>query len=191
MIRPHRLLLLLFIVTLLSQTTFTIDVVRTLSADYPLKPMTLGSAVGAPWPAITEVSARAAAAGLRVGDRVLAIEGRKPRNQSDFAEAVHAKHPGDRLTVSVERDGRAVDIAAPLTAFSTWWSFALSTLLFMPWLSILLGFWVAAVRPRDLRAWLVLGILLGLRQMLRPAVLDPQGWGVDVAVIVLPFRDLA
>lgn len=49
MIRPYRLLLLLFIVTLLSQITFTIDVARTLSGDYPLKPMSLGS----PWPSIT------------------------------------------------------------------------------------------------------------------------------------------
>ena len=41
MIRLHRLLLLLFMITLLSQVTFTIDVVRTLSGDYPVKPILL------------------------------------------------------------------------------------------------------------------------------------------------------
>src|SRR5260370_31399124 len=90
MIRPHRLLLVLFVVTLFSQITFTIDVVRTLSGDYPLKPVVLG----APWPSITSLSEPTQAAGLRKGDRVTAIEGRSPRGSGDLAQAVHAKYPG-------------------------------------------------------------------------------------------------
>ena len=87
-----------------------------------------------------------------------------------------AKHPGDRLTITVERDGRQVEFQPSLQPFSIWWSFALIILIFMPWLSILLGFWVAAMRPRDAHAWLVLGILLGLSQVMRPPELDPRGW---------------
>ena len=166
MIRLHRLLLLLFVITLLSQVTFTIDVVRTLNGDYPVKPVVLG----APWPTITSLSEPALAAGLRRGDRVIAIEGVDPRGTGDLAQAVHAKHPGERLTITVERNGKPVDFQRPWNPSPIWWSFALITLIFMPWLSILLGFWVTAMRPRDARAWLVLGILLGLSQMMRPTV---------------------
>jgi phosphoserine phosphatase RsbU/P len=187
MIRPYRLLLVLFIVTLLSQTTFTIDVARTLSGGYPLAPMALGS----PWPSITSLSSPAEAAGLRKGDRVIAIEGRAPRGDGDLAQVVHAKYPGARLTITVERDGKPVDFQAPLEPFHIWWSVALINLIFMPWLSILLGFWVTAVRPRDTHAWLVLGILLGLSQTIRPGVLDPRGWPFDIGLIGVAVRDLA
>ena len=90
MIRPHRLLLLLFIVTLLSQITFTIDLVRTLSGDYPVAPLVLGS----PWPAITSLSEPALAAGLRRGDRVVTIEGLRPRGAGDLARAVRVLSSG-------------------------------------------------------------------------------------------------
>ena len=83
MIRLHRLLLLLFIITLLSQVTFTIDLVRTLNGDYPVKPVVLG----APWPTITSLSEPALAAGLSRSDRVIAIESLRPRGAGDMARA--------------------------------------------------------------------------------------------------------
>ena len=61
----------------------------------------------------------------------------------------------------------------------------------MPWLSILLGFWVAAMRPRDAHAWLVLGILLGLSQIIRPPELDPRGWPSAIGPTAVAFRELA
>ena len=187
MIRLHRLLLLLFIITLLSQVTFTIDVVRTLSGDYPVKPVVLG----APWPTITNLSEPALAAGLRRGDRVIAIEGLRPRGAGDLARAVRVKHPGDRVTITVERGGAQLEFQPTLQPLSIWWSFALIILIFMPWLSILLGFWVAAMRPRDAHAWLVLGILLGLSQIIRPPELDPRGWPSAIGPIAVTFRELA
>jgi len=187
MIRPHRLLLVLFAITLLSQITFTIDVVRTLSGDYPVKPVVLG----APWPTITSLSEPALAAGLRRGDHVIAIEGLPPRAAGDMARAVRVKHPGDRVTITVERDGRQVEFRPSLQPLSIWWSFALIILIFMPWLSILLGFWVAAMRPRDAHAWLVLGILIGLSQVIRPPELDPRGWPSAIGPTAVAFRELA
>jgi len=186
MTRPHRLLLLLFLLTLVSQVTFTSDVIRTLRGDYPAKPITMG----APWPTIVNLSKPAETAGLRAGDSVLAIEGRAPRGTAVLAQAVHAKHPGDRLAITVQRDGRPLELHAPLEAFTSWWSFALIVLIFMPWLSILLGFWVTAMRPRDPRAWLVLGILLGLSQIMRPPAIDLRGWPSDFAPVAIGLRDL-
>ena len=185
--RHYRLLLVLFIVTIACQATFTTDVIRTLAGDYPVQPFALGS----PWPTIIRLSPGASGAGLRRGDRVIAIEGRAPAGESELARAVHGKHPGGRLTVTVERDGSPVEIQAPIDPYRMWWSFALITLIFMPWLSILLGFWVAAVRPRDGRAWLVFGILVGLSQLVRPGVIDPRGWAADFGFLALVFRPLA
>jgi len=51
----------------------------------------------------------------------------------------------------------------------------------MPWLCIVLGFWVAALRPDDKRAWLVLGILLGMSGLGRAALLDPAPMGLTRA----------
>ena len=77
MTRPHQLLLILFLLTLLSRVTFTSDVIRTLSGDYPVKPLTLAYHCQPVRPA--------EAAGLRAGDEVLAIDGRTPRFSSKAA----------------------------------------------------------------------------------------------------------
>ncbi len=187
--RHYRLLLFLFLVVIVCQGTFTIDVIRGLDGDYPLQPVTLGQ----PWPSITGLGAspKAFDAGLRLGDRVIAIEGRPPTSESDLAQAVHSKHPGDLLKITVDHGGKPVQIQTPLEPFTTWWSFSLITLIFMPWLSILLGFWVAAMRPRDSRAWLVLGILVGLSQVVRPGALDPRGWPSAIGPMAVAFRELA
>jgi sigma-B regulation protein RsbU (phosphoserine phosphatase) len=186
MSRQYRFLLLLFVIAILCQGTFTIDVIRTLRGDYPLKPI----ALGAPWPSITGLSREAFEAGLRRGDRVLAIEGRAPTGESDLARALHPKHPGQLLGITVERGGAPLEFHVPIQPFFTWWSFALISLIFMPWLSILVGFFVTLMRVRDPRAWLVLGILAGLSQLVRPEVLDPRGW-LDLGPIAVAFRELA
>jgi sigma-B regulation protein RsbU (phosphoserine phosphatase) len=77
-----------------------------------------------------------------------------------------------------------------LEPLRTWWLFAAVSFLFMPWLCILLGFWVAAVRPYDFRAWLVLGILLGLSHLQRQEVLDPRGWPTALAAVSMAFREI-
>jgi regulator of sigma E protease len=48
-------------------------------------------------------------AGIRAGDRILAVDGRPVRSPSDVAAATNAK-PGAEVTFSVERDGRAQDV---------------------------------------------------------------------------------
>jgi regulator of sigma E protease len=48
-------------------------------------------------------------AGIRAGDRILAVDGRPVRSPSDVAAATNAK-PGAEVTFSVEREGRAQDV---------------------------------------------------------------------------------
>jgi S1-C subfamily serine protease len=47
----------------------------------------------------------AAAAGLQVGDQVVAIDGHKIRDFSDLTIAVYSRTPGDKLKVEYLRGG--------------------------------------------------------------------------------------
>src|SRR5437588_10834372 len=96
--RAYRLLLILFAITMISQVTFSIDVVRSLGAGYPVRPIGFGD----PWPTVNDVSGPAEKAGIHKGDRVLIIEGRAPQ-PGDLPRIVHGKKPGEQLTVVVER----------------------------------------------------------------------------------------
>jgi sigma-B regulation protein RsbU (phosphoserine phosphatase) len=57
------------------------------------------------------------------------------------------------------------------------WFYAVVAWILMPAIAIVLGLWVTVGRPRDPRAWLMLGILLGMCQVTRISALDPLGWG--------------
>jgi sigma-B regulation protein RsbU (phosphoserine phosphatase) len=184
--RAHFWLAILFAFAIVNQTTYTIDVIRELAGDYPMRPFFIGDQ-----PVIAEVTRPALAAGLRRGDRVIAIEGRPYRNPRDLLQPIREKRPGQRLAVTIERDSRMSEVPITLEPLHAWWLFAAVSYLFMPWLSILLGFWVAALRPRDLRAWLVLGILLGMSQLARQGILDPRGWPTPLAVMSLAYFGVA
>ncbi len=173
-----------FLVVLISQTTFTADVIRELQGDYPDTPITLGD----PWPTIGNV---AYGGSVRVGDRVIAIDGRPVNGRSALAQAIRAHQPGQSLLVSVERDGRSVACPIVLRPTAQWWVFDVVWNLFMPWVSIALGFWVVAVRPRDVRAWAVLGILAGISQVFRSGSLDPLGWPSAVGIVSVFYLEIA
>src|SRR5437764_14991384 len=99
------LLGLVFLATAASQGTYTADVIRDLQQRYPVKPGLLGD----PWPTIRGLDPTARSAGLKVGDRVEAIDGRPARGWTDLALEVRSRHRGDELPVAVQRDGgRAV-----------------------------------------------------------------------------------
>ncbi|MGA3024418.1 MAG: SpoIIE family protein phosphatase [Bryobacteraceae bacterium] len=182
--RPRLWLALLFLVVVTSQSTFTVDVIRELSGDYPDTPIHPGY----PWPTVTSV---VYGGSVRAGDRVVTIDGRAPVGQKDLAQAIRAKKPGDTLRVVVDRAGRRVECAIVLRRVTRPWVFYVVWNLFMPWLSIVLGFWVVAVRPRDVRAWAVLGILVGLCQIERSSGLDPRGWPVVMGVVSIFYLNIA
>ncbi len=158
-----------------AQATYTADVIRLMSGNYPEAPFSLGN----PWPAVQSVDAAARSSGIAPGDRILAIDGRAPRGEVDLAKAVHAKGIGGLLDIALERGGRATETRVRIAAVSyrPAWPYAAIAWILMPVLAIGLGLWVAAVRPRDFRAWLMLGVLLGMSQMTRSGWINPLGWG--------------
>ena len=134
-----------------------------------------------------------AKAGLHNGDLVLSIDGVPYTGTHVLDEAV-AHPPADRiLTVVVRHRGTdlpAAGAAAELTVRvplqtvrqsgdNTAGRIAFRLMLYvaMPWFCIVLGFWVAAVRPRDPVAWLLLGLMLGFPNILGSAT---GAWGPGV-----------
>ncbi len=189
MSRLYPALAALFAFAVTSQITYTIDVVRNLRGDYPQKPF----AATGPEPVITFVNAAARQAGLRIGDRLVSIAGRAPEGTADLVQPVRARHPGDVLPVVIERNGRAESHDIVLTPANTMTSpvIAVVTWLFTPWLSLALGFWVTALRPRDNRAWMMLGLLAGLALLARTGLLDARGWPTPLAALLLFYREAA
>jgi sigma-B regulation protein RsbU (phosphoserine phosphatase) len=105
--------------------------------------------------------------GVKEGDILLAVNGRPFRGLAVFGEAMRLARPGDSLTVEVLTPGdtrpRSATIRLePVSSPPFNWAGAsiLALKLVMPTLCILLGFWVAAVRPRDPSAWFLCLIML-------------------------------
>jgi sigma-B regulation protein RsbU (phosphoserine phosphatase) len=171
---PHALLALLFALTLASQVPFTVDVIRAVGGWYVQNPIWVRA--GTP---------------VMDGDRVLSIDSEPVSGTHDIMRILYEHRPGDVVTIAVQHQGQTVERRVRLQRHvqSTW--FMLLCFLALPWLSIPLGFWVAALRPRDLRAWLMLGILLGMSQLIRNANIDPRGWPVPIALPGWVFHVLA
>jgi phosphoserine phosphatase RsbU/P len=105
-------------------------------------------------------------AGLKEGDRLLSVNGRPLTAKAVFGEELRKARPGDVMTVTVLRRESGRESKATYTLHlvgrerSNWQGRSMETILLivLPYLAVLVGFWVAIVRPRDPRAWLVLAI---------------------------------
>lgn len=56
-------------------------------------------------------------AGIRAGDRVISIDGNKVTLSSDVKKCIEEKYPGDKIIVTVMRDGREKQISVELTEY--------------------------------------------------------------------------
>ncbi len=189
--RLYRLLILLFLIAGARRVTYTIDALRDMQHEYGAVPFTLSD----PWPTVAVASKAASDAGLHPGDRILTVAGRAPVGLRDFATAFHQRAIDETVPLTVSRDGQTLPFAVKphLVQFGNSWLsiiFGGLSLILMPWLSFVLAFWVVAVRPRDPRAWIVLGILLGVAELTNAAVLDARGW-VGIGVIIYAFQEIA
>jgi sigma-B regulation protein RsbU (phosphoserine phosphatase) len=119
---------------------------------------------------------RTIAAGPLHGDQILAIDGHPFHAGLQFRNAVSLRHPGDKLRLTLSQpDGRAIerevtipDQAMDLEALSDL-ATTVALNLAIPIVSLVLGFLVAAVRPRDGIAWIVLFLMIGFTETVRTA----------------------
>jgi len=134
-------------------------------------------------------SQEAQKSGLRSGDTLIAVNQEPATGTAVFGEAMGHALAGDLLTVTVEHGGQITpteqttaitlqrqNAGTNLRDLAT--SFVLSVA--MPFFCLFLGFWVAAVRPRNPQAWLLLGLMLSFAAFITPAT---EAWGAHWRVL--------
>ena len=115
---------------------------------------------------VMSVSPEAKLAGLQPGDRVMVLGRTGIAGFNDMFRKVSKMRPGEEMHVEAMRGNRmfTFDVRLARSAQEVHPSVdaVIGILLgvVMPWFSVLLGVYVAAVRPRDPLAWIVLGLML-------------------------------
>jgi hypothetical protein len=96
---------------------------------------------------------------------VIAVNGVSVTSRSVYADALSALHAGDTMVVTFTGKGKQIEeqTRVRLTELRGKTN-PLTVLLFagVPALCLSLGFWVVIVRPRDVRGWLLLALMLSL-----------------------------
>lgn len=125
---------------------------------------------------VTTMKPEAEQAGIKTGDRIEAINGKKINNDQDYAGAVSRMTLDEPVELSMSRktaDGQIQNYETRVLPdaieknFSYYAQFVVGLIFtyILPTLCILLGFWVVFVRPRDFLAWILLFVLLGLSSL--------------------------
>ena len=184
-------LIALFILTAIYQTRHTVEGVRQLlypteiaQSPFGLKPVSN---------VITNVGPAAQQAGIHDGDILLAVNGQAYTGTAILIEPLMKSRPGDAITVRFrsadegeQAAGREVTIPlgqpkAESPGISTWLPLFV-VLILMPVFCAVLGFWVAAMRPQDPLAWLLLALMLSFGQL--------AGFETEVVAMANPLRDI-
>ena len=126
-----------------------------------------GFSVDTPWPSVKRPGKAATAAGLREGDRLLAVQGKPFEGEASMFAAMETLFPGDRVVVTVAGpDGAPREVSWQLELASRNLGslgrafFMAMMTVGMPVLCLIVGFWTVFARPLDKQAWLLLGMVV-------------------------------
>lgn len=122
---------------------------------------------------VSQIQPEGEAAGMKIGDMPVAINNRKITSNRVYEEEINKVSVGNKFTITVERkDANGNDERKDLTVTAAaverdapFYGRIIVGLIFqhlLPVLCFLLGFWVAFVRPKDVLAWILLVLLLGM-----------------------------
>ena len=133
------------------------DYLHVLAVGWPFFP---GYSHGQPH--VEFVSETALKAGVKENDILVSVNGCALTSLAVFGEAMRLAKPGDSLNVTVLSPGDTIPraVSVPLeqrrSPTRVWAVISVVCVKFvMPVFCLLLGFWVVAVRPRDISAWLL------------------------------------
>ncbi len=174
----YSLLAVLFAVNLLYRVFYLPDFIHREGSNFPFFFVESGSN------GIDLTTPKAAAFGIHNGDQLLAVNGVAYTGTGVLGRAFTKAEPGTPLVVTIvpaHSAGGQRTISLPVTrsGFESWdvvSDFVVGFLL--PFVSLLLGFWVAFRRPRDPLAWLLLALMLSFPHILQTFVVYgwPPGW---------------
>jgi phosphoserine phosphatase RsbU/P len=163
---------IIFVVSMAFQAKYAADIWRGEDLDMPFISVSTGSA------ALDIVMPDAQKLGLRRGDQLLAVNGRPYTGSAVLAEAYERARVGTSFPVTVRSGSQVRSVEMPVrSAPAPIGRLAFDTLLnvVMPVGCVLLGCWVALIRPRDPLAWLLFGLLLSFSQIFSSFKIE--GWG--------------
>lgn len=143
------------------------------------------------------VGENARAAGLRDGDILIAINGIPATSRSIYDDALSLSHPGDFIEVTYRKNAEQIEHHARLRLSNLEDnphlinSYSIKVLFYvaMPAFCLALGFWVTAFRLHDVRAWLLLGLLLSIAAFFNSF---PEFWSSPfriLGVIYINFQE--
>lgn len=170
----YGLLALLFTITVVYEVRYLHDILRDERLAIPFfAPRAASNEVGFVTPA-------AAQAGIHDGDRLLTINGVPYTGTGVLGDALACAKPGTPIVLTLaSRDTTGQKtIKLPVTRSPvTFWEAASELFLhfLLPAISLLLGFWVALVRPRDPLAWILLALMMTFPHILETYKI--WGWG--------------
>jgi len=131
---------------------------------------------------ITFAQPEAKDAGAHFGDTLLEFDGRPFTGCQVMRDAVRGARPGSLMRAVIQRpDGTVAPVTIKLAAQRavpapiSEWLRDIAIQLAFPLFCLILGFWVAAARPLDANAWLLLAIMISL-EFLIPEGNSPEPW---------------
>jgi len=131
-------------------------------------------------------------AGIKEGDILVAINGRPFTATAVYGEAIAHAAAGDSMQVTVRTPGDAAPRTVNVTLqphrlflSSAGVVMVVTLKIVLPIFCILLGFWVAAVRPRDPSAWLLVPVLLPLSTLYNAGI---ESWGPGIRDLATIYR---
>jgi sigma-B regulation protein RsbU (phosphoserine phosphatase) len=179
------LLACLFAVAVFFQVGSAIVILHRIPVDIPLF-------FPVPGAALQYLDSRATAAGLRQGDILVAINGRRYTGTAVFWEEIIEAAPGSTLAVTVRSPGASPQEHTVRISVAQDHHWIRTRTLLISWVvicafCIALGFWAVLIRPNDPSAWLLLGLLLSFTQA--PLSAPPaEGWGLGILRLAVGYK---
>lgn len=110
--------------------------------------------------------------GLKIGDDVMALNGKPIRGVKQILDERFRLRPGDALTVTVRRtiSARTETLNIPIrlrapSSLSIGWVWVVGVGVFLPLSCLVIGFYIAFARPYDPLAWITMAMLAAMGQI--------------------------
>ncbi len=177
---------LLLVLAALNQGSHTIEAIATVfEPGRPREPLSFAERLSV----VASVHSEARSAGIRRGDKILSVNGASVTGTGVFKRAVASSQPNSRLILEVSpSDGsppRRVEVQlAPRGKPRNAWLVLFQSAI--PIFCQVLGFWVAFLRPRDVRSWILLGLMLSFAPLF--TLSSPAYWSGPMLWLAIVFR---